>query len=67
VRRQGREPRHQLRLRLLVTAAGAIVVARDGLDGPEGIAVDGLGNLVITGGNRVRVVAARTGTFYGRP
>jgi DNA-binding beta-propeller fold protein YncE len=32
------------------------------------VAVDGAGNLVIadTGNNRVRVVAARTGRFYGR-
>ena len=36
---------------------------------PEGVAVDGLGNLVIadTNNNRVRVVAATTGTFYGQP
>jgi hypothetical protein len=35
---------------------------------PYGIAVDGAGNLVIpdTGNNRIRVVAARTGTFYGQ-
>jgi secreted PhoX family phosphatase len=33
---------------------------------PSGVAVDGAGNLLITdsGNNRVRVVAARTGTFY---
>jgi trimeric autotransporter adhesin len=38
------------------------------LDTPEGVAVDGAGNLVIadTGNNRVRVVAASTGTFYGQ-
>jgi hypothetical protein len=38
------------------------------LDFPEGIAVDGAGNLVITdtGNNVVRVVAARTGRFYGQ-
>ncbi len=38
------------------------------LDGPEGVTVDGSGNLVIadTGNDRVRVVAASTGTFYGR-
>jgi NHL repeat-containing protein len=37
------------------------------LDGPQDVAVDGAGNLVIadTGNDRVRVVAARTGTFYG--
>jgi ribulose-5-phosphate 4-epimerase/fuculose-1-phosphate aldolase len=39
-----------------------------GLDLPNGVAVDGAGNLVIadTSNNRVRVVAARTGAFYGR-
>ncbi len=41
--------------------------ARARLDAPEGVAVDGAGNLVIAdgGNNRVRVVAARTGKFYG--
>jgi hypothetical protein len=34
---------------------------------PQGVAVDGAGNVVITVNSRVRVVAARTGTFYGRP
>jgi hypothetical protein len=35
---------------------------------PSWVAVDGAGNLVITdaGNNRVRVVAAATGTFYGQ-
>jgi trimeric autotransporter adhesin len=35
---------------------------------PQGVAVDSAGNLVIadTGNNRVRVVAASTGTFYGQ-
>ncbi len=35
---------------------------------PEDVAVDGAGNLVITdsGNNRVRVVAATSGTFYGQ-
>ena len=35
---------------------------------PAGVAVDGAGNLLIadTGNNRVRVVAASTGTFYGQ-
>ena len=35
---------------------------------PTGVAVDGAGNLVIadTGTQRVRVVAASTGTFYGQ-
>jgi hypothetical protein len=38
------------------------------LSSPDGAAVDGAGNLVIadSGNNRVRVVAARTGTFYGK-
>jgi sugar lactone lactonase YvrE len=36
---------------------------------PQGAAVDAHGNLVVadTGNDRVRVVAGRTGTFYGRP
>jgi len=39
-----------------------------GLDRPRGLAVDAAGNLVIADSSnyRVRVVAARTGTFYGR-
>ena len=38
------------------------------LDAPGGLAVDAAGNLVIadTGNSRVRVVAAKTGTFYGQ-
>ncbi len=38
------------------------------LDFPNGVALDGSGNLVIadTSNNRVRVVAEKTGTFYGR-
>jgi trimeric autotransporter adhesin len=38
------------------------------LDDPEGVAVDGAGNLVIAdvGNERVRVVAVATGTFYGQ-
>ncbi len=38
------------------------------LDHPDGVSVDPAGNLVIgdTSNNRVRVVAARTGTFYGQ-
>jgi hypothetical protein len=41
--------------------------ARAELSAPSGVAADGAGNLVIadTGNNRVRVTAARTGTFYG--
>jgi hypothetical protein len=36
---------------------------------PSGVAQDAAGNLVIddTNNNRVRVVAAKTGTFYGQP
>jgi hypothetical protein len=39
------------------------------LDDPQGVAVDGAGNVLIADRNndRIRVVAARTGTFYGRP
>jgi secreted PhoX family phosphatase len=42
--------------------------ARAQLKGPEGVAVDGAGNLMIadSGNNRVRVAAAATGTFYGQ-
>src|SRR5215469_1399991 len=38
------------------------------LANPEGAAVDAAGNLVLTdtGNNRVRVVAVKTGTFYGQ-
>ncbi len=38
------------------------------LDGPQDVAFDGAGNMVIADGvnNRVRVVAAKTGTFYGQ-
>ncbi len=38
------------------------------LDSPEGVAVDSAGNLVVadTFNSRVRVVAVRTGRFYGR-
>jgi trimeric autotransporter adhesin len=39
------------------------------LNAPSWAVVDGGGNVIIadTGNNRVRVVAARTGTFYGQP
>ena len=39
------------------------------LSDPAGVAVDAAGNLLIadTGNARVRVVAPRTGTFYGQP
>jgi trimeric autotransporter adhesin len=38
------------------------------LNGPEGVAADAAGNLVVadTFTNRLRVVAARSGTFYGQ-
>jgi hypothetical protein len=38
------------------------------LGGPLGVAMDGAGNLLIAdrGNNRIRVVAASTGTFYGQ-
>jgi len=38
------------------------------LDGPQDVAFDGAGNMVIADGvnNRVRVVAAKTATFYGQ-
>jgi len=44
---------------------GPAVKAR--LAGPAGVAVDSHGNVLIadTGNNRVRVIAATTGTFYG--
>jgi NHL repeat-containing protein len=34
---------------------------------PEGVAVDGSGNLVFGDSDRVRVVAETNGTFYGKP
>jgi trimeric autotransporter adhesin len=66
-----------------MTAGDIYTVAGDGIGGssgngvpatgaqlgrPDGVAVDGAGNLVICdyGDNRVRVVAAATGTFYGQ-
>jgi hypothetical protein len=36
------------------------------LAGPDGVAVDVIGNLVIADNFQVRVLAARTGTFYGQ-
>ena len=37
------------------------------LSTPQGLAVDAVGNLIIadTGNSRIRIVAAKTGTFYG--
>jgi trimeric autotransporter adhesin len=37
-----------------------------GLSGPDGVKVDGSGNLIISANDEVRVVAARSGRFYGR-
>jgi hypothetical protein len=60
---------------LYVVAGGGTSYPGDGgpatsaaLQGPEGVAVDGAGNLVIadTADDRVRVVAVRPGTFYGQ-
>jgi hypothetical protein len=41
---------------------------RAGLNGPQGLTVDGSGNVVVadTGNYRVRVIAAGTGAFYGK-
>jgi sugar lactone lactonase YvrE len=59
-----------------VAGTGTVGFAGDGgpatsaeLNGPAGVAVDAAGNLVVSdlGNNRVRVVAASTGTFYGQP
>jgi hypothetical protein len=36
------------------------------LSSPTGVSLDGAGNLVFCDGNRVRVVAVSTGTFYGQ-
>ena len=58
-----------------VAGAGTSGFAGDGgpataaeLSGPEAVAVDGAGNLVIsdTGNQRIRLVAAASGTFYGQ-
>lgn len=42
--------------------------AESELDRPAGVTVDGRGDLIVadTGNNRVRIVAARSGTFLGR-
>ena len=58
-----------------VAGNGTLGFAGDGgpataaeLNQPGGVAIDGSGNLVIsdTGNQRIRVVAATSGTFYGR-
>ena len=43
------------------------LATRAGMNFPDGLAIDGHGNLVIAdeGNNRVRVVAVRSGSFYG--
>ena len=60
---------------LYVVAGGGHVGLGDGgpatrarLNSPMGVAVDGAGNLVVAdqGDERIRVVAAGTGTFYGQ-
>jgi sugar lactone lactonase YvrE len=57
-----------------VAGDGQIGLSGDGgpatkaeLESPDGVTVDGAGNLVIADDWRVRVVATRTGTFYGQP
>ena len=42
------------------------LATRAALDYAGGVAVDGAGNLVVADRTRLRVVAARTGRFYGR-
>ena len=63
-----------------MTAGDIYLVAGDGKSGQtgdggpataagiesQGLAVDGNGNLVLADGSRVRVVAGKTGTFYGQ-
>ena len=59
-----------------VAGNGALLFSGDGglatraeMYSPQGVATDAAGNLLIaaTRNNRIRVVAARTGTFYGQP
>src|SRR5258706_8040338 len=44
------------------------LATRAQLSGPNGVTVDGAGNLVTadTGNQRIRIVAGQSGTFYGR-
>jgi hypothetical protein len=44
------------------------LATRAELNGPQGLTVDGSGNVVVadTGNDRVRVIAAGTGVFYGK-
>ena len=53
---------------LLTTAAGNGPTGRHALNDPCGMAVDAHGNLIVadTGGNELRVIAARSGVFYGK-
>jgi sugar lactone lactonase YvrE len=70
------------RIRVVAASTGTFyTIAGNGLQGfsstgeqatvltfpqPAGVATDSAGNLIITGGNRVLVVAASSGTFYAR-
>jgi secreted PhoX family phosphatase len=51
------------------TGSGSALAINAELNDPAGVGVDSAGNLVIadTDNQRVRVVAASTGTFYGQP
>jgi hypothetical protein len=58
-----------------IAGDGAIGFSGDGgpatraeLSGPAGLAVDPVGNVIVadTGNDRLRVIAVRTGTFYGK-
>jgi trimeric autotransporter adhesin len=53
---------------LLSTVAGSGPTGLHGLNNPCGVAVDAAGNLIVanTGNNVLRVIAARSGVFYGK-